>query len=107
MAALVNILDNAIDACLADVGKQDHTIEFEILRKEDQLVIHIHDNGCGMDQETKEKIFNLFFSSKSTKGTGFGLYISNSIIKQHGGSIHVTSIKSKETLFKIILPDEI
>lgn len=46
----------------------------------------------------------LFFSSKSTKGTGFGLYISSSIVKQHGGSIHVTSIKGKETRFKIILP---
>jgi len=59
-----------------------------------------------MDMKTKEKIFNLFFSSKDTKGTGFGLYISNSIIKQHGGSIHVTSIKGKETCFKIILPDK-
>ncbi|SDU18401.1 hybrid sensor histidine kinase/response regulator [Desulfobacula phenolica] len=107
MAALVNILDNAIDACRSDMQKKDHAIEFEILRKTDQLVIQIYDNGCGMDSQTKEKIFNLFFSSKSTKGTGFGLYISNSIIKQHGGFIHVTSIKEKETLFKIILPDEI
>jgi signal transduction histidine kinase len=57
-----------------------------------------------MDRETKEKIFNLFFSSKGTKGTGFGLYISNSIIKEHGGSIHVNSIKGKETDFKIVLP---
>lgn len=106
LAALINILDNAIDACLTDTRKKDHEIRFEISKQKDQLVILIHDNGCGMDTQTKEKIFNLFFSSKSTKGTGFGLYISNSIIKQHGGSIHVTSIKGKETGFKIILPDE-
>jgi len=106
LVALINILDNAIDACLADTQKKDHEIGFKILRKKDQLVIQIHDNGCGMDMKTKEKIFDLFFSSKSTKGTGFGLYISHSIIKQHGGSIHVTSIKGKETFFKIILPDE-
>lgn len=106
MAALINILDNAIDACMADTQKKDHEITFEILKKTDHLEIHIHDNGCGMDMKTKEKIFNLFFSSKDTKGTGFGLYISNSIIKQHGGSIHVTSIKGKETCFKIILPDK-
>jgi len=106
LAALINILDNAIDACLADIQKKDHEIGFEISRQKDQLVILIQDNGCGMDSQTKEKIFNLFFSSKSTKGTGFGLYISNSIINQHGGSIHVTSIKGKETGFKIILPDE-
>ncbi len=104
LAALINILDNAIDACTADTQKKDHEIGFEISNKKDQLVIQIHDNGCGMDSKTKEKIFNLFFSSKSTKGTGFGLYISSSIIKQHGGTIHVTSIKTKETCFKIILP---
>jgi signal transduction histidine kinase len=107
LAALINILDNAIDACLADVEKKEHVIRFEILQQTDQLVIHIHDNGCGMDSQTKEKIFNLFFSSKGTKGTGFGLYISNSIIKQHGGSIHVMSKKGKETDFKITLPDDI
>ncbi|MCD4719290.1 MAG: hybrid sensor histidine kinase/response regulator [Desulfobacula sp.] len=107
LAALINILDNAIDACMADTEKKEHEIGFEISKKSGQLVIYIHDNGCGMDTQTKEKIFNLFFSSKSTKGTGFGLYISNSIIKQHGGSIHVTSIKGKETRFKIILPDKI
>ncbi len=105
LVALINILDNAIDACLADVQKKDHEIKFKILQEKDQLEIHIHDNGCGMDMKTKEKIFDLFFSSKSTKGTGFGLYISNSIIKQHGGSIQVSSIKGKETDFKVVLPE--
>jgi signal transduction histidine kinase len=104
MAALINFLDNAIDACLVDTQKKDHEIRFEIIGEIDHLVIGIHDNGCGMDSQTKEKIFNLFFSSKGSKGTGFGLYISNSIINQHGGAIHVNSIKGKETDFKIILP---
>lgn len=106
LAALINILDNAIDACLTDTQKKEHEIRFEISKQKDQLVILIQDNGCGMNSQTKEKIFNLFFSSKSTKGTGFGLYISNSIINQHGGSIHVASIQGKETAFKIILPDD-
>lgn len=104
MAALINFLDNAIDACMADTQNKDHEIGFEISRETDSLVICIHDNGCGMDTKTKEKIFNLFFSSKGTKGTGFGLYISNSIIKQHGGTIHVSSIKGKGSDFKICLP---
>ncbi|WP_457552765.1 sensor histidine kinase [Desulfobacula sp.] len=105
VAALINILDNAIDACKADAQNKEHEIRFEILKSSDQLVIHIKDNGCGMDSQTKEKIFDLFFSSKKTKGTGFGLYISNSIVKQHGGLIQVSSIKGKETEFKISLPD--
>jgi signal transduction histidine kinase len=106
MVALINIIDNAIDACIADKDKQGHEIRFEILKNDDHIEIHIHDNGCGMDMETKQKIFTLFFSSKSTKGTGFGLYISNSIVQQHGGSIHVNSVKGKETGFKIVLPVE-
>jgi signal transduction histidine kinase len=106
LAALINILDNAIDACKEDTTKKDHEIRFELLQEKDQLILQIHDNGCGMDIQTKEKIFNLFFSSKSTKGTGFGLYISNSIVKQHGGTIEATSIKGKETHFKIILPQD-
>ncbi len=107
MAALINILDNAVDACLADTQKKDHEISFEISRIKDQWLFYIHDNGCGMDSQTKEKLFDLFFSSKSTKGTGFGLYISRSIIQQHDGSIHVTSVKGKETRFQITLPDKI
>jgi signal transduction histidine kinase len=106
VAALINILDNAIDACKSDTQKENHEIRFDILKQAHQFVIHIKDNGCGMDSQTKEKIFNLFFSSKSTEGTGFGLYISNSIIKQHKGSIQVSSVKGKETEFRIILPDE-
>jgi signal transduction histidine kinase len=104
MAALINFLDNAIDACMADAQNKAHEIGFEISWATDSLVICIYDNGCGMDSQTKEKIFNLFFSSKGTEGTGFGLYISNSIIKQHGGAIHVNSIKGKGSEFKIILP---
>jgi len=107
MAALINILDNAIDACLADTQIKDHEIGFEISRIKDQWLIYIHDNGCGMDSQTKEKLFDLFFSSKSTKGTGFGLYISRSIVQQHDGSIHVASVKGKETRFQITLPDKI
>ncbi len=106
ISALINILDNAIDACLVDVSKKAHQIELSAYSKNDKIKICIIDNGCGMDQQTKEKIFNLFFSSKSTKGTGFGLYISNTIIKQHGGSIQVNSKKNKETCFRITLPNE-
>lgn len=104
LSALINILDNAVDACLADDTKPDHEILLEVAGENDQAIMRITDNGCGMDSITKEKMFDLFFSSKSTKGTGFGLYISNSIVNQHNGSIKVKSIKGKETCFTITLP---
>ncbi|MBW1898471.1 MAG: HAMP domain-containing histidine kinase, partial [Deltaproteobacteria bacterium] len=62
------------------------------------------DNGIGMDQETREKIFSLFFSSKGIEGTGLGLYISNKIITKHNGSIEVTSTIGNGADFKITVP---
>lgn len=61
MSALVNILDNAVDACVEDKDQADHFICLTIEEKGDQLVIKVQDDGCGMDVETKAKIFDLFF----------------------------------------------
>ena len=69
-AALVNILENAIDACLADTAKDSHAITFSVTATDAAVVFDITDNGMGMDQETREKAFTLFFSSKGLKGTG-------------------------------------
>jgi signal transduction histidine kinase len=57
-----------------------------------------------MDRETRDKIFTPFFSSKGEKGTGLGLFISNKIIEQHGGSITVKSTEGEGALFTIRIP---
>jgi signal transduction histidine kinase len=104
-SALINILDNAIDACIQDTDSDEpHAIHFIISQETNDICFEIRDNGVGMDQETREKIFNLFFSSKQDKGTGFGLFISKNIIKQHGGTINIKSIKGRGTSFYIKLP---
>jgi signal transduction histidine kinase len=104
MSALVNILDNAVDACVEDKEKEDHHISLTIEGKKDRLVIKVQDDGCGMDVETKAKIFDLFFSSKQVKGTGFGLFIARNIIAQHQGTINVESVKRRGSTFTIFLP---
>jgi signal transduction histidine kinase len=104
MSALVNILDNAVDACLEDKEKHRHRISLAIFEKGGSLVMEIQDDGCGMDVETKAKIFDLFFSSKQVKGTGFGLFIARNIIAQHRGTIAVESVKRRGTTFTILLP---
>ena len=102
--ALINILENALDACLEDDVKISHTIVFRADGDERHVNIEIADNGIGMDQETKENMFTLFFSSKGSKGTGLGLFVSNEIIRQHGGSIEVDSTPGQGSLFRVKVP---
>ncbi|MEW6671207.1 MAG: hybrid sensor histidine kinase/response regulator [Thermodesulfobacteriota bacterium] len=103
-AALINILDNAVDACVNDKSKEAHQVRFNVKDDKDHIVFFISDNGIGMDAETREKIFTLFFSSKGKKGTGLGLFISDRIIKQHGGTIEVSSTPGKGSKFSINIP---
>jgi PAS domain S-box-containing protein len=104
-AALVNFVENAIDACAHDRNKQDHVVTFDAFElSADRICFIITDNGMGMDQETKEKMFTLFFTSKGSQGTGLGLFIANRVIQQHGGTINVESELKKGSKFRICLP---
>ena len=103
-SALINILDNAVDACLADRTQSSHKIVFKVDQDNENLIFEIKDSGIGMDLKTREKIFNLFYSSKGSKGTGFGLFIADSIIKQHHGRINLNSAVGKGTHFNIKIP---
>jgi signal transduction histidine kinase/FixJ family two-component response regulator/molybdopterin converting factor small subunit len=102
--ALINILENALDACAEDEAKKSHRIVFGAQRRENQIVFEVADNGLGMDRETRESLFTLFFSSKGNKGTGLGLFIADRIIDQHGGRISVESKPGQGSAFKITLP---
>ena len=57
-----------------------------------------------MDNETRNKVFSLFFSSKGTEGTGLGLFIANAIVKQHCGTIEVESETDKGSHFTVKIP---
>jgi PAS domain S-box-containing protein len=103
-SAIINILENAIDACAEDKSGKDHKIIFGVKQVENDIVFDAFDNGIGMDNETKDKLFTLFFSLKGTRGTGLGLFISNRIIQQHGGVITVETAPGKGSHFSIILP---
>ena len=72
----------------------------------DKVEIRIRDNGTGIPEEVKAKIFNPFFTTKPAgEGTGLGLSMSHDIIvKQHGGSIDVETEPGLFTEFKIVLP---
>jgi len=103
-SALINIFENAVDACINDKLKEKHQISFKMSQDKDNIYFEVSDNGIGMDRETRDKLFTLFFSSKGSKGTGLGLFISNKIIEQHGGSIKVFSTPGQGSKFTINIP---
>jgi len=103
-SALINIIENAIDACAGDTSKKFHKIVFDVRQSKAHVVFDVIDDGIGMSQETQKKLFTPFFSSKGDKGTGLGLFISNAIIQQHCGEIIVKSTPGKGALFRIKLP---
>ena len=64
--------------------------------------LKVTDNGKGMDDEEKERIFTPYYTTKK-KGTGLGLFIAQKIIKDHNGVIEVSSEQNKGTVFDIKL----
>jgi PAS domain S-box-containing protein len=102
-SVLVNLLENSLDACRTDVNKDAHHVHFAVRGGSDQVVFEVSDNGIGMDQETREKAFCLFFSSKGQEGTGLGLFIANKIVTQHGGTIRIDSQLGEGTRFVVRL----
>ena len=106
--AATDILVNAIDACnWKDYGSDESpAILFNNFLSEggDVFVIEIRDNGCGMKEEIRRQIFNPFFSTKKTLGTGLGLALTARIINEHGGEITVESEPDRGAIFRIHLP---
>lgn len=101
---LVNLVENSIDACRIDKERDSHRIKISAGIEGDHAVFEIEDNGIGMDQETKEKAFSMFFSSKGAEGTGLGLFIAHKIVKNHGGSIDIDSKLGDGTRFTVKMP---
>ncbi len=104
--ALINVIENAVDACTADDTKNQHQINFSIIQKDNHFEIEISDNGTGIDKADISKIFQLFQSGKGVRGTGLGLFITEKAVRQHRGNITVDSEKGTGTKFVITLPYE-
>lgn len=103
---LINLLENSLDACRVDRKKSEHRVSLTVRGGPDEVLWDIVDNGIGMDRETREKMFTLFFSSKGMEGTGLGLFIANNIAHSHGGSIEVESEVDKGTRFVVRIARE-
>jgi len=104
---LLNLVTNAMDACTDMDCTQIQTRVLLRSRKIDGWAVEyqVMDNGCGMNDETREKIFQSFFSTKGSRGTGLGLMITKKIIDEHHGIIELESERGKGTKFLIRLPE--
>jgi signal transduction histidine kinase len=100
---LNNLIWNALEACLNDASKKNHFVSVKTDFFDDaHFMFEIADNGIGMDQKIQRHIFEEFFSTKGSAGTGLGLAVVERIVSRHGGKIEVTSTPGKGTKFKII-----
>jgi len=95
-----NLIKNAIQAIPS--GRKG-TVEVLIKRQEDQLVITVKDNGKGIPDEMKNKLFIPYFTTKST-GSGIGLAVVKQIIENHNGKISFSSEVNVGTTFRLVLP---
>ena len=99
-----NLLINAKDACGA-VGAQKKRIEMWLEQQNQHALVHIRDYGCGMDEETRQRIFEPFYTTKSIgEGTGLGLSTSLELVQQHGGTLSCKSEPGQGTHFVVSLP---
>jgi signal transduction histidine kinase len=108
---LLNLVTNAIDACTdiecSHAGGQSAKVILQSVQAQGWAVEYrVIDNGCGMNAETGEKIFQRFFTTKGSKGTGLGLMLTRKIINEHGGFVDFESERDKGTVFIVRLPDK-
>lgn len=100
----LNLLENAVKYS-ADAPQ----VEARLYRQEDQIIMEIADNGIGVDEREKKRIFEKFYrvgneDTRKTKGTGLGLYIVDQIVRAHNGRIDVRDNHPRGTIFHIELP---
>jgi signal transduction histidine kinase len=104
---LLNLLINAAQAA----DKENSSLKLRAISGDnwrEHTIIEISDNGCGMDEATRQKIFDPFFTTKSaTKGTGLGLYICYNLVESMGGHIEVESEPGKGSTFRIMVPNTV
>ena len=99
---LLNLIGNAIDACTELDARV--TVSAQHDTPADELRISVTDTGVGMDSETRNKLFNVFFSTKGSKGTGLGLAVTNRLVTDHGGRMEVASEPGKGSTFTMVFP---
>jgi len=101
---VTNLLVNALYA-LRDKEDGVPHLAVAIAHRGENIVLHVEDDGCGIDEDFLDRVFDPFFTTKPVgEGTGLGLAISYHIVTSHGGEIRVSSVAGRGTSVTVELP---
>ena len=107
--AIINLVMNACESMaerrrLAE-GEYSPQLTVSTDSTDDGVVMLVRDNGTGLSQEVKERMFNPFYTTRTTaRNTGLGLSLVWDIVREHGGSVAAESMQGEYTELKVVLP---
>jgi signal transduction histidine kinase len=107
-SVIMDLTGNALDACswkhYAEGESPEVTVGVHSESRNGRVEIVVRDNGEGMSEEVRQRIFTPFFSTKEKKGTGMGLAVVSRIVSLHEGKTKVESEPGKGATFRVYLP---
>ena len=107
--AIINLVMNACESMaerrrLAS-GEYSPQLTVSTNSTDDGIIMLVRDNGTGLSQEVQERMFNPFYTTRSTpRNTGLGLSLVWDIVREHGGSVTAASERGEYTELKVVLP---
>jgi two-component system, OmpR family, phosphate regulon sensor histidine kinase PhoR len=98
-----NLIENAIK-----YSGNEAIVHIHLTAKDKEVVLRVADNGIGITDEEKQKIFSKFYrigneQTRQHKGTGLGLYIVRSVVKLHKGHLSISDNSPKGSVFEVVL----
>jgi signal transduction histidine kinase len=101
--AIVNLIENALQSMSDHSGTLTARVSLD--EPNHQVRFSIGDTGTGLSQEARKRLFEPYFSTKSS-GTGLGLAIVMQSVQAHGGTVEVESVPGEGTVFHVLIPEE-
>lgn len=104
---LMDLVGNALDACTSagfSAQNPGGQVRVDVAAAHDRIVFTVSDNGCGIAESTRPKLFSAFFSTKGDGGSGLGLMSVKKTVNAHGGLVDARSINGEGSQFIITIP---
>jgi two-component system, NtrC family, sensor kinase len=102
---LLNLILNTLDAFESKPGAREKLIRLTVapLPEGEGAELRFYDTACGIPKDKLRKIFSAFYSTKGSRGTGLGLAVVEKLVREHGGSVTVTSAEGEWTEFRFTI----